>query len=494
MNATIQTALNNIFKTIAQIKPDGYQKFFSSLPNPNLMFASVGDRQATLENISMDPHVASCIQSRKSGVLSQLWEVQPQKDNTDEIYDFIQQCFNKLNLFKIISDILDAPLYGFQVLEITWQPEIYNGRYVVVPKNIQSKPHKWFYFDSNQILRLKSSFNKEDKILPPYKFIIVQYNPSFENPYGEAILSKCLWPVVFKKVIVTFWARFAEKFGMPHFLGKIDPIASQQDYEKFLDVLDGLIQDGSAVISQNESVEILSGVSGGSSEVYLNFINFCNTEISKAILSQTLTTELGEVGSYAASKVHFEIRDDIIKRDRLMVESALNQLIRWSINLNFGPQTEYPKFVIFQEEDVDQPTVDVIVKLKNAGIQVTEDFLIRRLGLRKNEFKFVDQTPQLPIESITGFAENTTAEPEDQKIIDKQIEDTAAQDLGLDEIVNQVVQFLEQQEDFETTIQKIYKLFPKIKTQKFEEELTKKLFAAQLLGRLSVQLDLGEIK
>jgi len=480
----------DLFKIIATQNKQMLNKFFAALPNPNLTIATIGDRQATLENIANDPHVASCIQSRKSGVLSQTWEIQPASEINDFISTSAQLVFNRLDLYKIISEMLNAPLFGFQVLEIVWKIDYISGVRLIVPAVVQGKPQKWFSFDPLGIPRFKNFETKNDEILLPYKFIVLQYQATYENPYGEAILSKCLWPVVFKKAIVTFWAKFAEKFGMPHFVGKTDSVATTEDYDKFLEILDNLIQDGSAVISNTETIEILNANTVSSAQIYKEFIDFCNAEISKAILSQTLTTELGNVGSYAASKVHFVVREEIVKSDRMLIEKGLNQIIKWFVDLNFGKQTEYPKLIIFKEEDVDKPLAETIKTLKDAGIQVLEPFIVRRLGLQKNEFKILDSSSQgNAISPNQLFAENDI--PKDQQVIDSEVESSVSDQTGLDVIINKVKDFLEKQDDFDSAIKKIFDLFPDIPTKQLEQELTNRLFAAYLIGRISVQQELG---
>ena len=64
-------------------------------------------------------------------------------------------------------------------------------------------------------------------------------------------------------------------------------------------------------------------------------IDKMNSEISKAILGQTPTTEIGSTGSYAAANTHMAVRQDIIDSDKKLVESVINQLIRWIYEINF---------------------------------------------------------------------------------------------------------------------------------------------------------------
>ena len=67
-----------------------------------------------------DSHVWACIQSRKSGVLSLEWEIDRGKAKSRQA-KVIENLFNNLDLYNIISEILNASLFGFQPLEVMWQ-------------------------------------------------------------------------------------------------------------------------------------------------------------------------------------------------------------------------------------------------------------------------------------------------------------------------------------------------------------------------------------
>ena len=55
-----------------------------------------------------------------------------------------------------------------------------------------------------------------------------------------------------------------------------------------------------------------------------------------SILGQTLTTEIGSTGSYAASNTHMQVRQDIVDSDKKLVEGVINQLIQWIYEINFA--------------------------------------------------------------------------------------------------------------------------------------------------------------
>lgn len=163
-----------------------------------------------------DPHVFACVQSRKSGVLSLEWDINRGLDK-DQNAELVEGLLKKLDINKLISDILDSVQFGLQPLEIIWHKEK-NG--YVLPERITAKPPEWFCFDDDNKLKFRTKENYFGEELPDRKFLLAQNNPSYDNPYGERTLSRCFWSVTFKKGGLKFWVIFTEKYGMPHFIGK----------------------------------------------------------------------------------------------------------------------------------------------------------------------------------------------------------------------------------------------------------------------------------
>ena len=72
---------------------------------------------------------------------------------------------------------------------------------------------------------------------------------------------------------------------------------------------------------------------------YENYLKFHNDEISKAILGQTLTTDVGTSGSYALGTFQNLVRQDIIEDDKRNIEAAWNEIIYNLVNVNFDNGT-----------------------------------------------------------------------------------------------------------------------------------------------------------
>ena len=191
---------NDIRRKITNATSAFLTSYTSLIADPNLSKVYFGNREVNLKQVEDDPHVSSCIQQRKAGALSLEYEIQ-YDDTNKHLQPFFDKVIYSLDIQRVINDCLDALLYGFNVAEITWDYTDWDGRKVVIPTNLNSKPRSWFNFDGNKILRMNDSDNT---LLPRYKFLLIQHQATYENPYGKSLLSKCLWPVIFKKADITF--------------------------------------------------------------------------------------------------------------------------------------------------------------------------------------------------------------------------------------------------------------------------------------------------
>ncbi|MCI1274350.1 MAG: DUF935 domain-containing protein [Clostridiaceae bacterium] len=371
------------------------------LPDPDIVLRKQGKDVKVYKELLCDSHVFACVQSRKSGVMSLEWEIK-NGDIKDETTEKLEELFKKLDIYKLINDILDATLFGFQPIEIIWG-KVDN---LVLPIDLKAKPSEWFCFDDENQLKFRTKEHYFGEELPPRKFLCPQSNPSYENPYGERTLSRVFWPVTFKKGGLKFWVIFTEKYGIPHLIGKHPRGATKEETDKLADLLEEMVQDAIAVIPDDSSVEIQEANKSSSAEIFEKLIDKMNAEISKAILGQTLTTEIGSTGSYAASNTHFQVRQDIVDSDKKLVEKTVNQLIRWIYEINFSNQ-DVPVFEMYQEEDVDLTLSQRDKTLSETGVKFSKEYFIKNYGLEDEDFEIrediIPATPQFS--QFSGFSE-----------------------------------------------------------------------------------------
>lgn len=455
-----------------------FTSLLTFLPNPDEVLTKKGETIEVFNELRPDPHLSACVMSRKSGVKSLKWELE-QGDASEEQLNTIKRIFNLLDLNRIISEILDAPLYGYAPLEILWA----NSEGLWFPWDVQGKPAEWFVFGTeNNELRFLTKENQVFGIpLPKKKFLLPRHNATYKNPYGEAILSKVLWPILYKKATTTFWATFTEKYGMPFIYGKQPRNTEEKDTDSLLESLMLMLQDAVAAVPDDTSIEILEpGGKSASADIYDKFISYANSEISKAVIGQTLTTELGNVGSFSASQTHMQVREEIITEDKRLVEQTFNQLIKWFFHFNFGNIKNYPKFSMFKD-DTSQQAIEknkgLSEILKDSGRKLSTAYLSRSHNLEDGDIEETETISQEP----ASFAE----QPGDEAL-ESFIETIEEKDLQVlaQKALKPILVMINKGQNFEDIQEELLKQFPKMNTKDIEKLLGKAIFFGEIWGRL----------
>lgn len=471
------------------------------LDNPDNVLKNNDLTLQEYEKLLVDSHLSSCVQSRKSGILSMEWYVGNSENKSKEA-KFIEDIFKKLNIKKIIEEMLDAPLYGFKPVEIYWGED--NG--YITPKDIVGKPSWWFNFDSNNLLRFISLSNASGELIPKKKFVLLQKEATYDNPFGKPVLSKCYYPVIFKKGGVNLWAKYVQKYGIPFIVGKLAIGKSQDDANKLFELVKGLQQDGAAVIPSDDEISLLEASHSAPSNVYEALAHYCNSEISKAVLSQTLTTEQGDTGSYAMSQTHLQVRDDVIESDKKLVEEAFNQIIKWIIELNFAGEVEIPEFILYKKTDIDLNLAERDVKLAGIGVKFTDTYFKRNYGLQEDEFEITKDKPieQLPIADSPEIAEKSNNDIAQENAIDKKIKEPVKKtaktnkqtlfsesekdenltefEIETQKVIKQIVGLIDEGTDYNEIQKKIIETFPDLNTDDIENFLSKSILISTASG------------
>lgn len=241
-----------------------------------------------------------------------------------------------------------------------------------------------------------------------------------------------------------------------------------------------MIQDAIAVIPDDSSVEIQEANKSSSAEIFEKLIDKMNSEISKAILGQTLTTEIGATGSYAASNTHMAVRQDIIDADKKLVEKTINQLIQWIYEINFA-NAEVPIFELYEPEDVDLTLAQRDKILSDTGVKFTKEYFIKTYGLEEEDFDIrEDIIPGNP--NFNQFREEEHLVPGQTQIEDlfKFITENKL-NIQSQNILSPLIKLIESCESYEEAFELLTD--KNLQTKKFEETIQKAIFLCELQGR-----------
>jgi len=121
-------------------------------------------------------------------------------------------------------------------------------------------------------------------------------------------------------------------------------------------------------------------------QLYENLVKYHNKEISKAVLTVTLTTEIEKTGSYKAAEIHKEMLQFLGECDKKLVESSLNKIIDYYCELNHG-NIERPKIKLLDKETVIEESADRDKALTDMGVKFSKEYFMKRYKLAEGDFE-----------------------------------------------------------------------------------------------------------
>lgn len=356
---------------------DSDPQFYSGLdvlPNPDPILRAMGKADEVYDAIMSDAHVLGELRSIQAGLNAYKFRVKPGLNsegtsNEERAKDICEAWLRRKPARDMVwPDVFwnmsTAVLCGFKVHEVIWSHV--DG--MVLPTQLLDRPNRRFLFNQDNELRLltKAQPTYGEETEEPY-FVVTRHMPSQTNPYGRAVLSACFWPYTFKKGGFKFFYQFCERYGLPFVVGRYPQGTEIGEQSELLDALVGMLDDGAGAIPEGSSVEIHdTSHSGQLAQEAL--VHLCNREMSKALTSQTLATELQGVGSNAASKTHYERQQDNSAANRRTVAATINQVFEWITLYNVGGDVVPPVFEFYKDKEPNKERAEqfeIVARLSN---------------------------------------------------------------------------------------------------------------------------------
>jgi len=334
--------LNNEIAS-AQNDHELYYGYLGVLENPDILLYTEGQGKGLrlYDDILTDAHASAVIQTRALSVAQQEYEIQPYSEDKQDVKvcDFVRDVYKNIDLRQLIQDLMFGVLYGFSCVEIIWKKEGMR----IIPDTFLFKHPRRFIFDLDRVLKLRTRQNYiTGEYVPDKKFIYLPFGVT-DSPYGDGLGRRLWWCVWFKKHGVKYCLTFLDKFSSPIPVGKYPAGATDEQKDNLLDTLSAIQNDTALIIPEDMEASFMEAQRTGTPG-YLDFCSYMDAQISKCVLGQTLTTELKEKGSFAASKTHEKVREDIKAADSGTIATCLNNsLTRWIVDLNFSTDTPGPK-------------------------------------------------------------------------------------------------------------------------------------------------------
>jgi len=342
----------------------------SVVGDPDIVLQQLGKPRHSLRVLETDDEISAALETRREAVLSTSWNmVGDDKQRTEKV---------RLVLDRWLDDILrgawNAVPYGYSVMRCGWpggnrsKPHPEFG--IVAPVWIGEWPMERFTVTADGRLKYRRMDTGQLVQAESPEFFLTRRNATWRNPYGEALLSRLYWPWFFRYNGWRFWMQFVERYGDPLITGKVN---SPQDFVKaaqengFASVL---------AVGPDESLGVAAPTGG---DGHQRLIAELDRRIQKVILGQTLTTSVDGKGSYAAAKVHDQVRQDKRLADLRLVRRTVQQVVDWIWRLN-GWEGRPPRFEFDIGVTLTPDKTAALKNLKEAGWQAQEQLLGRIFG------------------------------------------------------------------------------------------------------------------
>lgn len=480
-----------------------------------LRAAEEGDAIAYLELAEemeeKDLHYLSVLGTRKRAVAQLEITVEAASDDKADVEnaDMVRDWLRREELEDEAFDILDAIGKGFSVTEIIWDMSERQWW----PRQLSWRDPRWFQFDREDGETIELRTNSGPEPLVPFKYITHVVKAKSGIPIRGGVARAAAWAYLFKNYDLKDWVTFIEVHGQPLRVGKYHSGATEADKDTLLRAVANIGSDAAAIIPETMMIEFIEAAkqAGAGTDIYEKLADWLDRQVSKAVLGQTLTTEVSG-GSFAAAKVHDDVRRDIMRSDARQLAAAINRdVVRPLIDLNRGPQKRYPRVCIGLPTSIDMKAfAEALGQLVDRGLKVEQSVVRDKIGLpdpeadaevltpRSGAAAPVQGDPPPPASQAAHAAAARGVCPVHGVVHAQDGEGDALDDLAkaalddweemVDPIVDPIRALLDEAGSLEEARDRLAGLIEDMDTAAFEEMLANAGFSARLAGRLEAEL------
>ena len=439
----------------------------------------LGIHRKELRALESDDEIYAAIETRREALIATAWRLEGAKGKqTDATWNEIDK-----HLPTILRGAFNAVLYGYSVQEV-----VYKNDGLVGIESVSEKPIEWFEPKQNGELIYRSTiYPMGIPVDKQFKFLLTVRNETYRQPYGEALLSRLYWAWLFRTNGWKFWVKNLERAGTP-FLKGTAPDYMLPDgtpaVDKMADILGAAVQNATLALPEGWTAEFMSAQQNGAT--FEQFETAVIKRIQKVILGQTLTSDVGSSGSFAAAKVHAGVLEDRKRADIRLVSKTIQTLVN-SIHVLNGYAGEPPIFIMEDNTGLEVDRAERDAKLVQAGVlKLTPDYLLRVYDFEDGDFEIPAVEPLAPATKEappppSNFSGGQSVFTPAQQVIEKLGDELMSNATSPVEpsVIFAAVKAATSYADLENRLAVI---FDKTDTEQFRVALERATFAADVLG------------
>lgn len=331
-----------------------------------------------------DAHLAAVINKLKSAALAHPIKFMRNGKEDNNISIHLESPW----FMRFISDVIDAKVWGFSLLQFYIDKDGFITYDLIPRKHV------------NPISRLILTRQGDAK---GYSFDSFPDMLFVGDPYDLGMMQAASPYVIYKRNAIGDWVQFSELNGQPFIEGVYSGADDNDRMQLIKDIWD---RGGAAAFVHQEGTEIKIhdiATKSATSELYHVLCTFCNDEISKIFLGNTLTTQAAERGTQALGTVHKKEEELINKGIGRFVLNVLNYHMR-DIFTDLGINTKNGAFEydIPQSEDL-ATRIQIDMQLRTMGLPIPHDYLYKKYDIPKpdNYNELIVESKRLASEGLS---------------------------------------------------------------------------------------------
>lgn len=261
----------------------------------------------------IDNHLTGCINQRKALVMQRSFKLADADGVKDEeATDLFDSAWFK----RLLSLAMDSRFWGHSLIELG-EPEKRNGR--MRYSYAALVPRKHVVPEYGVILR-----DQGDEISSGIRYRdggMASWVVEAGDPFDLGLLLKTAPQTISKRYALAFWDQFAEIFGIPLRIAKTD-IRDKAERQRIFNSLRDMGTTNFGVLPDGTEIDIKESSRSDAFNVFDQRVERANSEISKAIVGQTMTSDNGS--SKSQGEVHLQILRGIAEEDADFIRDLVN--------------------------------------------------------------------------------------------------------------------------------------------------------------------------
>lgn len=384
-----------------------------------------------IDKILKDTDVDTAIKKIERAVAGKELIIWSDDEKNRKLIDQIQERFNNVKFNRIFKYFLRARYYGYSCFEKVYNPDYSLNSLVFIPE-------KYVLYDTlNKKWVIRAG--TEEKEINYEKFLLSIHEWNVAEKTGKSIftgLRKCFLD---KEMFRAQLRGLAQKYGDTIIFFGYDTAEDEEDVRKKAEDIKKM-QGGKTAIAiptddgkLKDNLYILT-LSDLDTEVYTKLEDREKERLIQNILGGTLTMESGNgSGSYSLGQIHKESFEEVVEECCSFISDSMQQLLEFDGRyFGYDPKEFYFKLETKKDRDkeiefetkesqLNTVKIDNILKLNQAGIGLTTEYISSALGIDK---KYITEIEKSVVEFASKKDKKKILIDNVKKIFDKRMADS----------------------------------------------------------------------